>query len=508
VESFRAGHVSIGIAAFGTGSEALLEELEKSGGESFRLVRRSESLEELMGACQAGLAQVSLFLGGDGRLDATTVDRLRALGVVVLALHEDQEERERLIRVGALTLPSEVGVAQVEDVLKSALEGAGHGFRHPKQAGNTQGTPDGDGGRPIPPDAGGRSTASSRFRQRAGASWSHVPTGGSGSERPLSPWAGGSEPPDALPVPAEDDPGPDGPSAGEPLGPGRDVVPQVLVVWGPAGAPGRTTVAVNLAAELALDGRRVILLDADSYGPSVAAFLGLLDESAGLAQACRLADRGRLDLEALTRVLVPVVLEGAVLDVLSGITRPERWTELRGAALTAVVELCTAHYDHVVIDAGFCLEADEELSFDTMAPRRNASTLCSLECADRVYAVGESHAVGLPRLVRSLTAAAEAAPRGEVVVLMNKVRQNAVGRFPERQLREAWGRFGPSLPIRAFLPYSPEFADPALRDGRVLAEAAPESELRRSIQSLVCAPAQRSRKSSVFYATTRRTGSR
>ena len=70
-------------------------------------------------------------------------------------------------------------------------------------------------------------------------------------------------------------------------------------MWGPAGSPGRTLVAANIAGELAAEGKSVLLVDADSYGASVAAVLGLLDEAAGLAQACRLADQGLLDAEAL-----------------------------------------------------------------------------------------------------------------------------------------------------------------------------------------------------------------
>src|SRR5690606_5601455 len=38
----------------------------------------------------------------------------------------------------------------------------------------------------------------------------------------------------------------------------------VTVVWGPHGAPGRTTVALALAAAAAMTGARVALVDADS----------------------------------------------------------------------------------------------------------------------------------------------------------------------------------------------------------------------------------------------------
>ncbi|HEY5230123.1 MAG TPA: regulator, partial [Galbitalea sp.] len=63
----------------------------------------------------------------------------------------------------------------------------------------------------------------------------------------------------------------------------------VIAVWGPAGAPGRTTLAINIAAELAAAGRTVALADVDTYSGSIAPTLGMLDEAPGFAAACRLA---------------------------------------------------------------------------------------------------------------------------------------------------------------------------------------------------------------------------
>ena len=291
-------------------------------------------------------------------------------------------------------------------------------------------------------------------------------------------------------VPADPDNDPEGP------GPGR-----IIVLWGPAGSPGRTTLAVNVAGELAADGNDVILVDADSYGASVAAVLGLLDESAGLAQACRLADQGILDSAALARVAAPVATAHGTVRVLTGITRADRWTELRAPALAMVLERARQDADVVVVDAGFCLESDEELSFDTMAPRRNAATLRSLELADTVFAVGAADPVGVPRLVRGLAELEATVPQASPVVVMNKVRASAVGRGPERQLRDAWDRYGPASSIHAFLPFDGAAADSALLGGSLLLECAPESELRHAIRNLVCAPAQQTRKSSVFSST-------
>ncbi|MGN6443566.1 MAG: AAA family ATPase [Arthrobacter sp.] len=279
---------------------------------------------------------------------------------------------------------------------------------------------------------------------------------------------------------------------------------RLIVVWGPAGSPGRTTVAVNIAGEMAADGQDVLLVDADTYGASVAAVLGLLDESAGLAQACRLADHGQLDADALRKVAATVATASGQFRVLTGITRADRWTEIRATALALVLERGREIADVVVVDTGFCLEADEELSFDTMASRRNAATLRPLELADTVYAIGAADPVGVPRMVRALAELEDAVPQVSPTVLMNKVRSSSVGRDPERQLRDAWERYGPASELKAFLPHDPRAADAALLAGSLLLEAAPDSDLRRAIRGLVCAPDQQKRRSSVFSSTPRR----
>jgi Flp pilus assembly CpaE family ATPase len=232
--------------------------------------------------------------------------------------------------------------------------------------------------------------------------------------------------------------------------------------------------------------------------------IGLLDEAAGLAQACRLADQGLLDAEALLRIAPPVVTRAGTFRVLTGITRADRWTELRTAALSLVLARAWQVVDVTVIDTGFCLESDEELSFDTMAPRRNAATLRSLELADTVFAVGAADSIGVPRLVRGLAELEAAVPQASPRVVLNKVRQSAVGRSPERQLRDAWERYGPAAPLMAFLPADPVSSDAALLSGSLLLEAAPDSPLRTAIAALVCAPAQQKRRSSVFSTTAKR----
>lgn len=276
---------------------------------------------------------------------------------------------------------------------------------------------------------------------------------------------------------------PEGASTAEPVGadPVRDEVTlgRIVAVWGPAGAPGRTTIAVNLAAELAVLGIRTVLVDADTYGGSVAQSLSFLDEAPGLAAATRAADQGTLDVSVLAR-LSPSARPG--LRVVTGIPRAERWTEIRPAALERVLTLARSLGDVVVVDCGFSLEDDEILSYDTQAPRRNAATLTTLELADEVLVVGGCDPVSLQRLVRGLQELGTVrAPTPTVVV--NRVRSSAVGSGPERRVSDVLGRFAGVRDLH-FVPDDPHGVDAALLEGRTLAECAPQSPVRPAVRSL------------------------
>ena len=281
------------------------------------------------------------------------------------------------------------------------------------------------------------------------------------------------------------------PGPPEPRPPDPEPAPgTVVAVWGPTGAPGRTTLAVNLAAELAALGELTLLVDADVYGGAVAQVLGLLDEAPGLAAAARLANNGLLDAAALAAAGHPV---GERLTVLTGITRADRWPELRPAAVEAVLGRCRAAAAFTVVDCAFCLEDDPE-------SRRNAATAAILTHADTVLAVGSADPVSLQRLVRGLGDLSGRGGRGgEPRVVVNRVRDGVLPGDPRHEITLALRRYAGVTP-EVFLPYDPGAADRALMRGESLAEAAPASPLRAAIAGLARSlaghhePAQRRRR--------------
>ncbi|GAB97203.1 hypothetical protein KILIM_060_00010, partial [Kineosphaera limosa NBRC 100340] len=164
----------------------------------------------------------------------------------------------------------------------------------------------------------------------------------------------------------------------------------VLAVWGPAGAPGRSVVAAVIARRLSAWGATVLLVDADTYGGAQAVLHGQLDEAPGLIRAVRLADRGRLDDAALADCAVAIPGGPALL---TGLTDAAGWPRLRPAGLEVVIEVARRRAHVTVVDCGFCLEEDEELSYDTAAPARNGATLAALRSADHVLALGVAEPV-------------------------------------------------------------------------------------------------------------------
>jgi MinD-like ATPase involved in chromosome partitioning or flagellar assembly len=254
----------------------------------------------------------------------------------------------------------------------------------------------------------------------------------------------------------------------------------VIAVWGPTGAPGRTVVATTLATELAAADEHTLLVDADVYGGAIAQALGLLDEAPGIAAAARLANNGTLDVPALAGLARAI---SPRLRVLTGIARAERWTELRPAAIEAVLAVARAMAPQTVVDVGFCLEEDEELSFDTAAPRRNGATLAVLRDADVVVAVGSADPVSLQRLVRSLSRLADAVPDATPVVVVNRIRRTLLAGDPEREISAALERYAGVVPS-AFVPFDVKALDAALMSGRSVTEVAPDSPVRLAVAGL------------------------
>ena len=422
--------MSSGVLTAGNGQtweNDLVAALDRPG-TGLTVVRRCVDIADVLAVAATGQVSVVLVSAGLRRLDTDAVQRLLSGGVAVIAICPagDQRARERLDRIGVTAcVADDAGPA----ALVAAARTAAAGLRTD--------------------DAGRRSS------QRAVADpRSAFDDGESGDRAP-----GVSEP--AMP----EDPPPAG---------------RVVAIWGPAGSPGRSMLAGNLAAEAAESGVPTLLVDADVYGGVQSSAFGLLDESPGLAGACRLAANGRLDLTELTRLVWAV---GPALRLLTGISRADRWPEIRPSSLPAVLAVCRSMARLTIVDCGFCLEADEEITFDTVAPRRNGATLAVLADADEVVVVGSADPPGMERLVRGLAELGEMVPEATPTVVLNRSRRSAAS---TEESAAALARFS-GLSVRASLPEDRAATDRAWQLGVPLLQAASGSALRKGVRQLAAA---------------------
>jgi MinD-like ATPase involved in chromosome partitioning or flagellar assembly len=255
---------------------------------------------------------------------------------------------------------------------------------------------------------------------------------------------------------------------------------RLIAVWGPTGAPGRTTIAIGVASELARAGVETMLADADTYGGAVGPMLGMLVEVPGLVTVSRLAGNGLLDLGQLADTARTI---GPHLRVLTGLLRADRWAQLRPSPLEDVWKLCRELCAVTVVDTGFCTEQDEDLVFDTPAARRNGATLTTLECSDVVLVVGSADPVGMIRLLQALDDLRDLAPTSTVRVVVNRVRRSAVGINARRQVADLVSKHAGTRPY-AFIPYDRDALDAASAAARPLGEVSPSSPARTALRDL------------------------
>lgn len=142
---------------------------------------------------------------------------------------------------------------------------------------------------------------------------------------------------------------------------------EVIVVFGPKGGVGRSTVATNLAVGLAqLYGRHVALVDADLWFGDLRVLLDLQSDKS----FATLADRAdQLDLDALSDVLVP---HSTGIRVLLAPQSPELVETIPQGLPARAVAAYRSLFDYVVVDTHNSMEEH---------------TLQLLETADRILLV-------------------------------------------------------------------------------------------------------------------------
>jgi MinD-like ATPase involved in chromosome partitioning or flagellar assembly len=227
--------------------------------------------------------------------------------------------------------------------------------------------------------------------------------------------------------------------------------PMVIAVSSPLGSTGKTTVAINLALELASERARVLLIDGDLSTGSVANHFLITDLPAGLPAAIRVANQNRFDIDQLERLTTQ--LPKSTVAIMPGFSSPPE-TPVSEEALGRILETARASFDYTVIDLA---------SIGPVSPPQIADqfTETVVGVADKNLIVCLADPIGIFRLLATEQRFLELA--SDALLLMNRVR-NSVIPAAKREIAITLQRLS-QFEVACYLPDDPQQMDQAIRTG-------------------------------------------
>ena len=215
-------------------------------------------------------------------------------------------------------------------------------------------------------------------------------------------------------------------------------IPGLISVWGINGSPGRTSTAINLSFSLANKNSLTLLIDLDAVAPSVAASLGIVSEVPGISSVIHDALKGRLNIQSFEKNVIEIE---SGLHVLTGITNPKRWPELRTEGLIQVLKQASQIYPNIVCDLSAVLPETLDPNLNNLDIFRRFDHIPKvLELSTQVIFVLSANPLALIRSSESLEALNEIYMR-EPLIVLNKVNDFNLGAKYESTVEAILGRW-------------------------------------------------------------------
>jgi len=225
--------------------------------------------------------------------------------------------------------------------------------------------------------------------------------------------------------------------------PGSGHRAHILAITSGKGGVGKTFLSANLAAALARQGRRVLVLDAD---------LGLanLDVVLNLFPKITLHDvfTGK---HTLAEAIVPAPGGFSVLLAGSGMVEYSRLTPEVRDKLTEVIQQVRPRFDHILLDTGAGI---------------SDVVLYTVSLADEVLVVATPEPTSLTDAYATIKVLATTQGRRDIRLIVNQVGRTGEGRTIRGQLQQVVDRYvTPGLDAPVKLEFVGEVpVDPAVRD--------------------------------------------
>jgi len=263
---------------------------------------------------------------------------------------------------------------------------------------------------------------------------------------------------------------------------------KVISCWGPAGSPGKSTLASNLACEMALLGQRVLLVDLDTLSPALAQMLGLVETPAGLSACLRLAEQSRLSVEEFERLTVSIQIGRNELRFMPGLNSATRWPEVTLERLETLFESIRTEIDHVVIDLPQATQFRTNLNHPSAMNQsvdagRDELLVNLLRQSSKLVMVSGCDPIAAHRFLVAQEYLEETGSTLNPYTVINRFRTTALGSKAKAELEETYLTLA-KVRIDAYIPDEPENLDRALLNGLPLALLKRSSPARQAISDL------------------------
>ena len=247
---------------------------------------------------------------------------------------------------------------------------------------------------------------------------------------------------------------------------------QVIAFCGAGGAVGKTSVAINVAFELASAGQSVALLDLDVCAPSLLATLNQDSITAGIAGVSRLVRQGRFFETDMSRFMMVLNFDGVRITVLPGLGVPiSNVDEAKAFAEAARQAIAVVEADYVILDLPDLTGAAEVARAGLLA-------------SDLSFAICAADPVGVQRYLWFQSRLKDLDLNQEPQLIVNRVRDSVLGANAKRQLADTFERVA-KTEVTAFVPDDPSVFDLALREGLPIQLAKKASPARHAISMFV-----------------------
>lgn len=247
---------------------------------------------------------------------------------------------------------------------------------------------------------------------------------------------------------------------------------RLITCWGTKGAPGRTTLAIELAFVLAGEYPSTILIDGDPSGGDVVQALGV-EPGASIIWAAQAMLDERSGAAELERALTRVGQRGPVL--IPGLARPALWQDLSVAGWRRLLDWAKTNFWQVVVDTGSALPTSEDHQRHRSREEMNEVALGS---SDLVVCVVRADPVGVRNFLCEYPLLEERVDAQRLRLVLNRADGDDA-----RSLAQTLKRETGLYPV-AQIPDEPALMRAALKSGRAVVESHPEAELVQQVRDV------------------------